>query len=165
MSQCIAYCLAKDFQHEALIQQLEQHYRLVKYRNVCHVEKHNGEAFIFPYGVVVMWALPHDEAQALLTELSELGTSVHSTPYIDEFTFTGDAEHFKVHTDHIGLTSDDVKEKLAVSHSIAQSVKMAELEDSVSNTIETTAHNGLPTMAKVIFRAVKPRAYGANCFW
>jgi len=140
MSQCIAYCLAKNFQHEALIEYLEQRYRVVKYRDVCHVEKPNGEAFIFPYGVVVFWDLPHDEAQTLLAEIDNFCKSAHATPYVDEFNFSGYDQQFKVHTDHIHLTSDDVKEKLAISHGIAQSVKLSELEDTVGNTIEATAH-------------------------
>jgi len=64
----------------------------------------------------------------------------HEIYYNVVFAYSMDNEEVKIHNDHIYLKETDPIELMALSHGIAQSVKLEELEDHVGHTIESTAH-------------------------
>lgn len=140
MNTCYAHCLANTFSFTELIASLENRYRLIKYKDVVHIQKDAGEVFIFQYGVVVTWNLSSNEWQTLLLEMAPFQREPLDTAIIDEFTFSTDVEKFRIHSDHITLTTSDIMEKIAASHGIAQSVKLAALEQNAQNTIDDTAY-------------------------
>ena len=115
----------------------------MRYKEAVRLEKTNGEAFLLPYGVIVTWGLSYNDLQALLDETKAYQIEPFETPIVDEFTFSGNHEKYRIHADHIALTSDDPFEKVAVSHGIAQSVKLTEFEGKAQNTIDETAY--IPT--------------------
>jgi uncharacterized Rmd1/YagE family protein len=63
----------------------------------------------------------------------------HADPIQDEFTFELDAEHNRIHGDHISLIGHEPLTLLAVSHGIAQSSKLEEFENYAIKTIEETS--------------------------
>ncbi len=140
MRQCTAQCLANVFEFDALRLILEQRYRMMVYLDVIHIEHANWEAFIFPYGVFVGWGMGYDDEQHLLTELGVFAVNPHKSTFIDRFTFAESENSTRIHNDHIELSTSATRDKLAVSHGLAQSVKLMEFENHAQRTIEETAY-------------------------
>jgi len=140
MGTCIAYCIAKTFNFNDLRDYFIDNYRTTVYRDCIHVLKDPGEAFIFGFGVVVFWGLMHDAAQRLFDELEQFSNDTHSDDIMEEFSFSEGNEQLRIHEDHLYLTTGDVLEKIALSHGLAQTVKLAELEMMAQETIESTHH-------------------------
>ncbi len=140
MNTCFAYCLSNNFKFNELIDYLDSRYRMIRYKDVVHIEKTSGEVFLFPYGVIVSWGMGHDELQMLLAETRPFQAETHDTPIIDELTYSAGGEKFKIHDDHVTLVVEDALDKLAISHAVAQSVKLTELETNAENTIVETAY-------------------------
>lgn len=138
--QVTAQCRANLFEFAALKQALEQRYRLVAYVDVLHIEQANWEAFVFPYGVFVGWGMSYDDEQFLLEVLKAHSSAIHASSYIDRFTYSEAAQETRIHNDHIELGSGSTLDKLAVSHGLAQSVKLMELESQAQRTIEETSY-------------------------
>ncbi len=139
MQRCIAHVLAKRFDFEALHKRLSTTHNATLYRDALHLDG-AGDRFIFPYGVVVLWGVSHDDEQRLLAELQPFVSEPAVTPLCDLFDYSLDGEQPRIHNDHIYLTGDRMMERLAVSHGLAQSVKLMELESYAGATIEETAH-------------------------
>jgi len=140
MQQCTAQCLANLFNFEALKVALEQHYRVVSYVDVLHIEQAGWEAFIFPYGVFVGWGIGYDAEQTLREELMQHCSGAHETKFIDRFSYAEEAGSTRIHNDHIELASNSTLDKLAVAHGLAQSVKLMEFEHQAQRTIEETSY-------------------------
>ena len=140
MKHCRAYCRAKTFAFGELRDYFLKQQRCAMYKDVLYIEREEGEAFIFPFGVLVIWGLSHDEIQKLLEEISPFERELLAGPIIDEFTYILAAGETRIHEDCIRLTDDTVLERLAVSYGIAQSVKLSEFEEYALHTIEKTSH-------------------------
>ena len=137
---CYAYCLANNFDFAELVTLLENRYRVVRYKEVVRIEKTTGEAILFPYGVIVTWGMSYNDLQILMDETSSFLREPFDTPIVDEFTFCIGKEKYRIHSDHIAITSEDPLEKIAVSHGIAQSVKLTEFEEKAQQTIDETTY-------------------------
>jgi len=137
---CTAQCIANTFDFDELRQVLEQRYRVTTYQGALHISQQAWEAFIFPYGVYVAWDMGYDEEQFLLEELHRHSSSPHPSPFLDHFTFDDSAGITRIHNDHIELATDATLDKLAVSHGLAQSVKLMEFENQARRTIEETSY-------------------------
>lgn len=138
--QCTAHCLANVFDFDALRLALEQRYRLVTYIDVLHIEQANWEAFVFPYGVFVGWGMGYDDEQFLQEELRRHASEIHESPFIDCFTYKQETTVSSIHNDHIELGSSATIDKLAISHGLAQSVKLMQFENRAQQTIEETRY-------------------------
>jgi len=137
-NECKAYCLAKSFQFNSLKDDLSNRERAVSYRGVVHLQKWEGDAFIFDFGVVVFWGMDHDQTKKVLETLRKHYLEELPSPIEDEFTFEQNNRKTAVREDHITLESDDPLEKIAVSYGIAQSVKLAEFENYAEESIQST---------------------------
>ncbi len=140
LQQCSAQCLANSFDFEPLKQLLEQRYRLTGYPDALHIEHANGMAFVFPYGVFVGWGLSYDDERHLIDLLQQHAIQPHGDFFVDRFTYSGNAEQTRIHNDHIELVGNDLRQKLAIAHALAQSVKLMEFEDQARRTIEDTGY-------------------------
>lgn len=140
MENCYAYCLATTFDFEKLTEHLGSRHRLVRYKDAVHLQKAAGDAFLFHYGIIVAWNYTYDDFQTLLAETRPFARFPFPQPIVDEFTFSHGNISFRIHADQIFLTTEDPLEKLAVSHGIAQSVKLSEFEEKAQVTIEETTH-------------------------
>ncbi len=140
LRQCTAQCLANVFEFDELRLVLEQRYRLVVYLDVIHIEQANWEAFIFPYGVFVGWGMGYDDEQHLLNELRVYARQPHKAAFIDRFTYAESENSTRIHNDHIELATHSTRDKLAISHGLAQSVKLMEFENQAQRTIEETGY-------------------------
>ncbi|OPZ59749.1 MAG: hypothetical protein BWY87_00846 [Deltaproteobacteria bacterium ADurb.Bin510] len=141
MNKCISYCLAKTFDFEPLCEHLSSSFRSVRYRDVVHLQLGHGDGFVFSFGVVVLWGLSHDDSARLLDEVRLFEQEPLKERILDEFSYELNLQgEARIHQDHIVLASPDIKERLALSHALAQSLKLAQFEDYVWQTIEATNH-------------------------
>lgn len=136
----IAYCTASSYQIKPLFDFLKTHYPVQLYRDVISLDISTAFEkkciFIFPYGAAVFWNIPKESIQALLGEWKAFEVDPIEVE-IDEFTYTlGDSA--KVIEDEITLPNEEVETKLAISHGIAQSVKLNSFETAILKTFNTT---------------------------
>ncbi|MBN2297274.1 MAG: RMD1 family protein [Deltaproteobacteria bacterium] len=138
MNDCTALCVAKNFSFGPLRKMLPEHYPCSIYRDVLHITQDSGDVFVFSYGALVAWGTSAEDLKRILHTIKPFEQGSFQDHFSDEFTYsvTGSST---VRDDHISLASDDPLEKLAVSHGIAQSVKLEEFETSAEKTIEETA--------------------------
>lgn len=136
--ECKAYCLAKSFQFNALKDDLSTKERAVSYRGVVHLQKWDGDAFIFDFGVAVFWGMDHDQTKKVLENIKKHFVEELPAVIEDEFTFEIGHRKTSVRDDHITLEGEDPQEKIAVSYGIAQSVKLAEFESYAEDSIQST---------------------------
>lgn len=136
---CTSYCTASSYDILALFQTMQKREKAQLYRNVIHVQrkeenKVKGDIFFFSYGAVVFWGFSEKEEQLYLTSLKEFEEQSYSKFDIDEFTY-GYSDSMKVADDRIFLQNKNTLTKFAVSHGLAQSVKLTIFEDKIHKTI------------------------------
>lgn len=138
---CSGYCTADSYQIKPLLESFKKDFGCQEIDDVIHVQFHGGgaDAFIFPYGAAVFWGVSEEEEQYLLDKLQEFEQRPLDQIEEDEFEFVYGETH-RFHRDIITLTSNDVLPKLAISHGIAQSIKLSAFESSIQRTINKTKH-------------------------
>lgn len=140
MPNCQSLCIAEGFDFERLQREFLRKRRATVYREVIHIEQEAGDVFLFRYGVVVLWAVEHDVRQALLGELQDYVVNPLDPVLEDHFAFRLEPGGERMHLDTIYLASDAALAKLAVSHGLAQSVKLEQFEEQAAATIISTHH-------------------------
>jgi uncharacterized Rmd1/YagE family protein len=138
--QVYALCQCGYYDFVPLRDHLKQTYGAVAQRNVLQLNWQGGEVFVFYFGVVILWRVPIEARQALLSILHEYAREPISDVLDDEFSFELLAASASLKNDHIQLPDDDVMTRLAVSHGIAQSTKLAQYESRVQKTITSTEY-------------------------
>jgi uncharacterized Rmd1/YagE family protein len=137
---CSTICLAKSFRFSELLDKLLTNRRTQVFRNVLIVDYKNGYSIIFNYGVVVHWNIAFDERRELHQLLLEFSEQPNKEIIEDQFTYTTGCESDRIQYDHIELQADNEKLLLALSHAMAQSIKLAAFENQAQETIKATQH-------------------------
>lgn len=140
---CRAYCTASSYHIKTLYEKLK-HENATLYRDVIHLPvpgKSIGDIFYFSYGAAVCWGLSHEKCLDYLDQIKDFeerplpGNEIE----VDEFSFTfGEAP--KIVEDEITLPNRDVLNRLAISHGLAQSVKLGTFENAIRKTFNDTRH-------------------------
>jgi len=132
--------LGRSFQFEELQHFCEQQYRCTRYRDVLGLALPEGEAWVFDYGTLVLWGVSEECKQLLLTELKERIEDPLEKAERERYRFMLDATEARIHHDVVSLTDDSVLTRLAVSHALAQSMKLSMFEDLAQSVIEENAY-------------------------
>lgn len=136
-----AYNLGDEYQETYKESEALSDERGVRYRDAVHITLPSGEAWVFDYGVVVFWAVDENERQAFLTRLNINYTSYTSFDQ-EHFRFVTDGNEIRINRDTITLADNDPLTRLAISHALAQSLKLTEYESQAQDTIQD--HSDLP---------------------
>lgn len=141
---CVSFATAKRYDLAGLSNALKEHgpctlYRGCLYLKVEGEDHHQADLFLFDYGVLVLWNVQAATEEWLLEELRGFEQSPLSVRGEDEFTFRIDGAP-RIFQDEISLPDGDPLSKLAVSHGIAQSVKLGVFEQSIQSVIDETSH-------------------------
>lgn len=137
---CTCYCTASSYDIIRLFQHLQRVGATQLFRDVIHIqikEGHHikGDLFYFGYGAVVCWGFSEEEEKEILGSLKEFEKEPLPKMELDEFSYEyGDA--IKIEEDEIFLHNKSTLTKLALSHGIAQSVKLSTFEELIQKTIE-----------------------------
>lgn len=141
---CRAYCTASSYQIRAFYDSLKGQQRATLYRDVVHItvfltNEGQGDVFYFPYGALVCWGLSLEQCRHYVEKVKDFEHQPLDEIDTDEFTYLkGDAS--RIIEDEIILTEDDTLHRLAISHGIAQSVKLSTFENAIRHTFDTTKH-------------------------
>jgi uncharacterized Rmd1/YagE family protein len=141
---CSCYCTAASYDIPRLFQYLQKLGASQLFRDVIHIQikesKHiKGDLFYFPYGSVVSWGFTEEEEREILNSLKDFEKDPSVKPELDEFTFAY-GESVKIDEDEITLHNKSILTKLAISHGLAQSVKLTTFEELIQRTIDHTKH-------------------------
>lgn len=140
---CRAYCTASSYQIKALYEKLKEQHKPTVYRDVVHIrvpgEKNYGDVFYFSYGAIVLWGFTPEGCQPYLELVKPFEHERLEEVETDEFTYVI-GESPKIVEDEIILPNDDVLSRLAVSHGLAQSVKLGTFENAIRKTFNHTKH-------------------------
>lgn len=141
---CTSYCTASSYDIPKFFQYLLAKNPVQLFRDVIHValkedRRVRGDVFYFSYGVIVCWGLSDQEEREVLLWAKEYEKEPNAKVEMDEFTYVyGDS--MRIEEDEISLQNKNVLTKLAVSHGIAQSVKLTIFEELIQKTIDLTKH-------------------------
>lgn len=138
---CRAYCTASSYHIKTLYEELKkQGASVTLYRDVVHeVVKEMGDAFYFPFGGSVFWGLDLKDCFSCLERIRKFEEQHLEEFDTDEFTYVyGDPP--KIVDDEITLPNRDVLSRLAVSHGLAQSVKLGAFESTIKKTFDHMRH-------------------------
>ncbi len=136
---CVAYCTSTSFDTVGLLGYLRSNYTVNRYREVLHIQISgpDSDVFFFPYGALVCWGLDVAEENTIMHEIRSFEQQ-HQEPVEDDvFTYEYGTQA-KIEEDEIILPERDVLTKLAFSHGMAQSVKLAVFEQTIQRTIHLT---------------------------
>jgi len=137
--ECVGYCLASRFEMPLLIEELSRTHPVVRFRDVYQIEFKGSLVYIFEYGVLVFWGQDRRVHEDFIDRIKKYTDRPHEEFYKDTFTYQkGDS--LKVQNDHINMTGAEELEPLAMSHAVAQSLKLAQFEERAAKTVETSRH-------------------------
>jgi len=141
MSDCLAFSTAQSFPLKSIYDAFRDKYRVTSFRDSLHFEipygGGMGDVFLFPYGSLVVWEMPRASIEVLMAELRPFEIHPLTDRELDEFTFVlGDA--CRVADDEIMLPNNEMWIKLAISHGIAQSVKLSSFETRLQKSFHVT---------------------------
>lgn len=152
---CRAYCTAASYKIKPFFEVIRQSFKASFFRDTVHLEvplngQATGHIFFFSFGAVVSWGLPK-EIELQMIQLVHPFEEKHSDEMeTDEFTYIY-GDHPKISEDEITLTNHDVLTKLAISHGIAQSVKLGTFENAIQATFNQSKNipEDLATKGKI----------------
>jgi uncharacterized Rmd1/YagE family protein len=138
---CICLCSCEKFQYQELQNFLRESHNCTFYRQVIHIRREINEkeceVFYFPFGTTIIWGSTPDMDAVILNELNPFEVKSLSKIEDDEFTFSY-GETYEILEDHITLPDQDPLTKLALSHAMAQSVKLSTFETMIKKRIDST---------------------------
>lgn len=144
---CCALCTATAYSIKPLYESLRIHHKATLYKDVvfAEIQKYDKtfEVFFFSYGVVVIWGANKQNALSVVeAELVHFEQRHLNEIETDEFTYEYSANlvNAKIVDDDIFLPNNDILTKLAISHGIAQSVKLSTFETALYRTFNATKH-------------------------
>jgi uncharacterized Rmd1/YagE family protein len=142
-SRCVTYSTATSYPIKEIAKIFRSNRRVSSFRDVIFVNFREDEqdseigAFIFAYGAVVMWGLSADEEEEVLNTLKTHEEGPYDYPEREVMAYCY-GKKGAVIDECIVLPSTNFSVKLAFSHGLAQSVKLAVFEAIVKKTIDTT---------------------------
>ncbi|EQC44571.1 hypothetical protein M899_2384 [Bacteriovorax sp. BSW11_IV] len=142
MNSCVGHCLADSFSFKELTESLAKKYSIKIFKDSIFINRDGADIFLFPYGVLVTWSQGDFDIVGFKEEIkSFMNVPVKEDSLsIDEFLYSPNNDSFQVSDDHIYLKENNKVMKLAISHAVAQSMKLSQMETSIQKSIEDTAH-------------------------
>lgn len=110
-----------------------------RYRDALLLMMPGGEAWIFDYGVIVFWGIDEDERVSLLHRI-KIQSEVLASEHQEHFRFVFGEGELKLQKDMITLQDNSPLLRLAISHALAQSIKLNDYEQRAQDTIALYAH-------------------------
>jgi len=120
---CFGCCTATSYDIKALFDHLNRKGGATLYKDVIHIKFRTGDVFFFGYGVIVFWGVRKEDEKILTEEVEPYEEEANDEIETDRFTYYVSTDT-KVKHDEIILPDQDTLTLLAVSHALAQSVKL-----------------------------------------
>lgn len=138
-NRCVAYCTASSYNLKGLLEAFKALYKASAFRDVIHFSLAPGakDVFCFSYGAVVFWGLNEEEEQKFLLKLKDFERGPQDVYEREVMSFSFGTTS-KIEEEVIELPDHEVLSRLAISHGLAQSVRLATFENLIQKTIEKT---------------------------
>lgn len=134
---CRVVCYAESFDFKKLTEALLASARGATYRQVFYCQYEQGSCAIFPFGAVVYWNLNQEQIDHLAGIITGFALNPLETAEADSFSYTDKAGRNHFSQDLIELTDSEPLTLLAISHALAQSIKLSVFESQAQKTIES----------------------------
>ncbi len=135
--ECIAYCTASAYDISSLMNLLRGEYSATLHRDVIHVSVSNdtqiANVFFFPFGTAVFWGLNEADLKKFLELTKKIQDGPLERVEKDHFVVSV-GNKAQIIKDEIVLPDTETLSLLAISHGIAQSVKLEAFETAVQTT-------------------------------
>ncbi len=138
-----AFCTSKSYVLKALFEAIKTRYKTIWYKDAIYIDlspenaEIKKEIFCFSYGVSVFWGMEELEESLFLKELKPFETLPQDAPEREVMSFSCGSTQ-KIEEDEVMLPDCHHLSKLAISHGLAQSVKLAIFEYAIQKTIDKT---------------------------
>lgn len=138
---CKAFCIAASFQMKPLFRYLKElDVSAEIHEGAIFLNLGEGRVFLFPYGSIVFWRVEVNIINEFIAKCKAYADDYLNKIYQESYQISL-GEVLKVHQNEIILDPRcGPFEELSISYALAQSVKLAVLEDKVENTISKTDH-------------------------
>lgn len=139
--QCKAFCTADSYQ----INQLHSYLKKISsksqsFRNSIYTPMGDGCIFFFSYGCIIFWGVEDETINLTLDNIKSFENEPLKKSSSDFYEIV-EGKSNKVHQNEIYLTSEStIMDRLAISHALAQSIKLGVFEERVEHTIKKTQH-------------------------
>lgn len=145
---CVSYCTAGGYDLRGLANAFKRKGYVARLtRDVLHVvnQKRMTDVFFFNYGAFVCWGFSKRQELKWVEYLREFSIDPISPIETDHFCYQFGEEvtidtHDRFKIDVITLDSDNTQIKLAISHGLAQSVKLEAFEDTIQVTVHKNSY-------------------------
>ncbi len=136
---CISVGLDFSFDMDVLFKLLESHGAVTKYSDVIHLvySASASDVFFFPYGVFVCWGLEKEGEELLQSLVKKAEYEALGASSRDSFEYEY-GKYATIKDDFMTLPDKEIVTKLACSHALAQSIKLAGFETIIQKTTSTT---------------------------
>ena len=122
--------------------QFEKLFIMQRYRDVMHIEMPKGHLFVFDYGVLVTWGVNPAKQEQYLVRLKAIAKEMNPVQ-TDKYQFLKadkEATQLAIIQDKLVLPNLKVDSLLALSHALAQSVKLQHFESRAEQTISSNQY-------------------------
>lgn len=153
----VAYCTAASYNLKTLLDAMKDLYPTTLFRDVVHFDlsrrgkegqqndpdanqtpdREVKDLFCFSYGVIVMWGLTEQEEIEALQAIKTHSISPQEAYERELMNFTFGTQS-KIAAEVIELPNKNMLSRLAISHGLAQSVRLATFENVIQKTINKT---------------------------
>jgi len=140
VKRCVAYCLAQNFDVNALAKILSETNLIRIIKGALMVEDEDAWSVVFAYGAVVHWNINAEQQQKLHQLLLAHTDNPLEVIEEDHFTFNLDCPQTRIIEDHIEIESSDPILLFSLSQGMAQSIKLASFETNAITTINKTSY-------------------------
>jgi uncharacterized Rmd1/YagE family protein len=140
IKRCVAYCLAQNFDINALAKILSENNLIRIIKGALLIEGDEAWSIIFAYGAVVHWNISSEQQHKLHQLLMDHDENPLKVIEEDHFTFTLDCLQTRIVEDHIEIESSDPIVLFSLAQAMAQSIKLASFETNAITTINNTSY-------------------------
>jgi uncharacterized Rmd1/YagE family protein len=120
---CFGCCTATSYELKPLFDHFNRKGGATQYKDAIHTRFRDGDVFFFAYGVIVFWGIRKEDEKVLTEEVEPFEIEPNDEIETDRFTYYV-SDDPKVKQEEIVLPNQNTLTLLAVSHALAQSVKL-----------------------------------------
>ncbi len=137
-----AYCTAQSYKMDELYDFLKDKYQISFVRDAIAIESDSKNlAFVFSYGVCVLWNFDYESEKRLLEHISNFTQKPLNEKIEEHFAYHIDERvALSIKHDVIILPQSSTLFYLSLSHALAQSIKLSWFETSIAKVINQTSY-------------------------
>jgi uncharacterized Rmd1/YagE family protein len=130
----IAYNICEKFSDD-IYEVLQQRYSVTQQKDIIVINREGKEFILFRYGIFVCWGVDFETIKFFKDFIKDYTIEPLEIKLVENLEYSY-GEIFKVHLDHIILDNNGILTKIAISSSIAQSLKLKSFENEIQNSID-----------------------------